>query len=80
MHLLEKKNKTKQKRKRAFELVVVVEYHTFHRSASNRSTLPQELSLLDKPRLSYAKTFSSPASLVLDTTILYFEDLLTLPR
>ena len=70
MHLFEKtktnkqtkQNETKQKRVRSFELVVLVEYHTFHRSAANRSTSPQELSLLDEPRLSYAKTFRSPAS------------------
>ena len=78
----QKQNETKQKRVRPFELVILVEYHTFYRSAANRSTSAQELSLLDEPRLSYAKTIiiSSPASLVLDTTILYFVDLLTLAK
>ena len=51
MHLFEKQ----QKRVRAFKLFFLVEYHTFHRSAANRSTLPQELSLLDEPHLSDAK-------------------------
>lgn len=77
----QKQNETKQKRVRPFELIILVEYHTFHRSAANRSTSAQELSLLDEPHLSYAKTIiSSPASLVLDTTILYFVDLLTLAK